>query len=232
MIELPNITLLLVTSVRVKEAVWALKYSSRKIRFNGVKLLTDMDVREPGIETINIRRLDYDGYSRFVVYDLHKYFDTEFVLLIQDDGYVVHPEAWRDDFLAYDYIGAPWALPCDDISYRDRQGNIRRVGNGGFSLRSRKLCRMASDLKLPWGEYYDNCHEDGFICTNNVHIYEAQGCRFAPVEVAAHFSQETVLPEYRDVKPFGFHGKHSRYNRRWLQRIRAMGIRTARKLRG
>jgi len=232
-IDLPDVTLMLVTSVRLKEAVWALKYSSKGIRFHSVKLLTDKDVLEAGIETVKIPRLDYDGYSRFIIYELHKYFETPFVLLIQDDGYVVHPGAWDEDFLRYDYIGAPWPIPePDDVAYRDKDGNIRRVGNGGFSLRSHRLCRLASELDLPWDPYHGNFHEDGFICTKNVGVYEAHGCRIAPVNVAVRFSQETIIPEASGVKPFGFHGKYSRYNRRWGKRVKAGLVRNIKKIRG
>ena len=211
-LELANITLIAVTSVRIKEAIWALKHSSKNIKFNSVKLLTHEDVRDSFVDVIKINKLDYDGYSKFIVYELYKYFITDYVLLIQDDGYVVNPKAWKEDFLKYDYIGAPWGLPQDDFSYRDKDGNIRRVGNGGFSLRSMKLCRLAYDLNLPWEGNYGYYHEDGFICTKNVHIYEENGCRFAPIELAACFSQEKILEEWGSIKPFGFHGKNSKHN--------------------
>ena len=35
-------------------------------------------------------------------------FNTYNAMLIHSDGYVINPSAWRDDFLDYDYIGAPW----------------------------------------------------------------------------------------------------------------------------
>ena len=211
-LNLPQVTLMAVTSVRVKDALWALKYSCRKIRFQGVKLLTHEVIRDPKVEVVGIPKLDYDGYSRFVIYDLYKYFSTSHVLLIQDDGYVVHPESWTDEFLNYDYIGAPWKKPEDDFSCRDKDGNIRRVGNGGFSLRSRKLCGLASELKMEWKPFHGFFHEDGFICANNVHLYEGHGCKIAPLELAVRFSQEADLPEGKGIKPFGFHGKGSRYN--------------------
>ncbi|MGZ9234681.1 MAG: DUF5672 family protein, partial [Anaerolineales bacterium] len=39
------------------------------------------------------------AYSRFVMKDLLRHIETEHVLLIQWDGYVVNPAAWSDDFL-------------------------------------------------------------------------------------------------------------------------------------
>jgi hypothetical protein len=165
-----------------------------------------------GIEVVKVPHMDYDGYSHFMVYELYKYFDTTHALIIQDDGYVVSPSSWRDEFLEYDYIGAPWPIPTDDISYRDPKGNIRRVGNGGFSLRSQKLCRAASDLRLPWTQFHGFFNEDGFICVNRVEDYEAYGCKFASLEVAKYFSHEKPIPEIKGIIPFGFHGKESIYN--------------------
>ena len=63
--------------------------------------------------------MDLEGYSEFVIRELHKYVDTSHCLLVQWDGYVLNPKSWLPQFLDYDYIGAPW------------NGNV--VGNGGFS---------------------------------------------------------------------------------------------------
>ena len=211
MLDLMNVTLLAVTSVRIDEAIWALRRSCKGIQFGGVKLLTHEAVEDPVIQVEKIEHLDYDGYSRFIVYNLHRYFETDFVLLVQDDGYVVNPSSWREEFLEYDYIGAPWAEPRDGFSYTDQTGRVRRVGNGGFSLRSRRLCRLASELEMPWEPFHGYYHEDGFICVNNAHIYEGHGCVIAPLGVARYFSHEAPIPEIAGIIPFGFHGKSSKY---------------------
>ena len=65
---------------------------------------------------------------------LKKYIDTDFCLIIQGDGFVIHPENWTDEFLKYDYIGAPWR----NLAHY----SFIRVGNGGFSLRSKKLLKI------------------------------------------------------------------------------------------
>ena len=56
------------------------------------------------------------------------------------DGFVVHPECWRDEFLNYDYIGSPWPLPKPGTKhcYHDIHGNLCRVGNS-VSIRSKRL---------------------------------------------------------------------------------------------
>jgi hypothetical protein len=40
--------------------------------------------------------------------------DTEFAILVHEDGFIVNPECWSDEFF-YDYIGAPWPIPNDDF---------------------------------------------------------------------------------------------------------------------
>src|ERR1700687_3454326 len=49
---------------------------------------------------------------------------------------LITPAAWREEFLGCDYIGAQWFWHDDAM----------RVGNGGFSLRSRKLLLALQDL--------------------------------------------------------------------------------------
>jgi hypothetical protein len=206
-INLPNITLVAVACVRVKETVKAIEKSCSSINFGSVKLITHEEIRSKFFETIQIHKLDYEQYNKFVVYELHKYIDTEFALIIQDDGFVTGPYQWRDEFLEYDYIGAPWPLPTDTFSYRDPFGNLIRVGNGGFSLRSKKLLSLPTKLNLEWKSYFGFFNEDGFFTCHNRHLFEKEGCVFAPIEVAKYFSHESPIPETYGITPFGFHKK-------------------------
>jgi hypothetical protein len=212
MLELENVTLVAITSVRVERTVKALEFSSRHIKFNSIKLFTNEDVINENIDVVKTDRLGYDDYSKFIVYDLHKHINTPHVLIIQDDGFVVNPDKWNDEFLKYDYIGAPWPYPHDDFSYRDINKNIVRVGNGGFSLRSKKLLSLSSTLNLEWKSYFGFYHEDGFFSCHNRHIFEENGCKFAPLDVAKYFSHEVNVPEIQGIVPFGFHGKNNNYN--------------------
>lgn len=208
MVNLENVTLVLVSSVNIERCIRALRYSSQEIKFNSVKLLTHVDLEISDIQVIKIDKLSsIDEYSKFIVYDLHKYVDTEFVLIIQDDGFVVNPQKWTDDFLKYDYIGAPWPYPNDNFSFRDPFNNIIRVGNGGFSLRSKKLLSLPTILNLEWRPYFGFYNEDGFFVCHNRHHFENEGCVFAPIEVAKYFSHEAEIPETINIEPFGFHGK-------------------------
>lgn len=213
MVNLDNVTLVSVTSVNIERAIKALRYSMRNVSFKDVKLFTDVDVQCDDINVIKIDKLDYINYSRFIVYDLHKHIDTEFVLIIQDDGFIVNPDKWNDIFLKYDYIGAPFPIPpiTDNISYRDPFGNLCRVGNGGFSLRSKKLLELPTKLNLEWKPYFGYYNEDGFFTVHNKHIFEERGCVYAPIDIAANFSIEYNVPEHDGVTTFGFHGKHNKY---------------------
>jgi len=206
-INLPNITLVAVACVRVQETVKAIEKSCSSINFGSVKLITHEEIGSKLFETIQIHKLDYEQYNRFVVYELHKYIDTVFALIIQDDGFVTGPNQWRDEFLEYDYIGAPWPLPIDTFSYRDPFGNLIRVGNGGFSLRSKKLLSLPTKLNLEWKSYFGFFNEDGFFTCHNRHLFEKEGCVFAPIEVAKYFSHESPIPETYGITPFGFHKK-------------------------
>lgn len=213
MLKLDNITLVSVTSVNVDRTVRALKYSAKDIDFADVMLLTDKNVEPSGINVVKIEPLDYIGYSYFIVYELHKYIKTDYVLIIQDDGFVINPDKWNDEFLKYDYIGAPFPIPNpqDNISYRDPFGKLMRVGNGGFSLRSKKLLQLPTKLNLEWKPYFGFYNEDGFFAVHNRHILEANGCVFPTPELAATFSIEHQTPETNNVVSFGFHGKSNKH---------------------
>ena len=131
-------------------------------------------------------------------------FDTDFAMLIHADGFPINSKAWRDDFLDYDYIGAPWPLPTDDYSYRTPAGELVRVGNS-VSLRSKRLLQLPGQLGLGWKSYCGNTNEDGFLCVHNRDILKANGVRFAPLEVAKYFSREHPIPENEGIETFAFH---------------------------
>ena len=214
MLTLKNITLLCMSSVSIDYSVRALLKSSEKINFADIKLIShekpynlDNKIKFCYIDEIN----SLDDYSYKMIYELDKYVTTDYALVIQSDGYVINPDLWRDDFLNYDYIGAPFPLPNDDFSYRDSNNNIFRVGNGGFSLRSKKLIELPNKLKLEWKPFHGYYNEDGFICGMYRNIYENHGIKFAPLDIAKYFSHEIETPETKDIKPFGFHGKFSKH---------------------
>jgi len=167
-------------------AIVALRRSMAQCRFERVQFFTDRPLELPGIEVAVIPDIaSIADYSRFVVKELAARVETDFALLVQYDGYVLNGRRWREEFLDYDYIGAPWS----------RGG----VGNGGFSLRSRKLLQALRDPRIE-----DLVPEDVAICETYRGLLETEyGIRFAPVEVAGRFSFETLPPPGPTL---GFHG--------------------------
>lgn len=194
MLKLPQVTLVAVTGFNYKTAEHkkAIELSCLGIEFGDVKLLQ--------LESIK----DINSWNKAVIYELPKYIETEFCLLIHADGYVINPSVWSKDWLNYDYIGAPWPLPRDDYSYRDINNVIQRVGNS-VSLRSKRLLDVPIKLSLEWKAFNGFTNEDGFICVNYRHRYEELGMKFAPLEVAKYFSKEHEIAENKDIKTFAFH---------------------------
>lgn len=145
-LELPQVTLVAVTSVNVAATVIALERSMAQVAFGAVKLIADHapEALRPGIEWVRIAPLaSASAYSGFVLERLADHVATSHALLAQWDGHVIHADRWRPEFLDHDYIGAAWPQFDDGFD----------VGNGGFSLRSRALmeaCRArASGPRIP-----------------------------------------------------------------------------------
>ena len=218
-LQLPNVTLTAVTSVKIYETIKAMEYSMRGIDFGDVILVTDQKPRHlpAGIRYCHCEKIDsIDKFNHFMVYELAPYIQTDFILLVHYDGFVIHPEKWSDEFLHYDYIGSPWPLPSNDYAYRDSQGNICRVGNS-VSIRSRRLLAYPAEHHLPWVPVDDGFYnEDIFLCCHSKNQMEADGLSFAPLEVAVRFGREHPIPENQGVEPFAFHkwrGENADYPR-------------------
>ena len=157
--------------------------------------------------------MDFLGYSKLIIEDLHKYFETSYCLVIQSDSFVVNSDLWKDEFLKYDYIGAPWSekVKTDSNLILDMKENP--VGNGGFSLRSRKLVEITAKIDFDSLKFPTE-NEDIIVCH---YLYEEmvkKGIRFAPPKLAAQFAMEHEKTNnfygYDVNSVFGFHGKHLR----------------------
>lgn len=189
MIELPNITLVCIDCVNHGQSINAIKKTLERVKPAKTLFITDRSFElQDGIETVIIEPLlSKKKYSEFCLKRLYDYVHTSHCLIIQHDGYVVDENAWDFDFMQYDYIGAPW-------DYKDG----RNVGNGGFSLRSKKLLHQLQD------EFIQPLHpEDDTICRVYRPYLESKGIVFAPEELAHRFSYELHRPRHAT---FGFHG--------------------------
>lgn len=211
-LALPEVTLISATSVGIDNTVAALSISSREIEFGSIKLLASSEpaALPKEMEFVSIPPMTLLGYSRFMLKDLQRYVDTPFCLVVQADGFVINPDLWRGEFFQYDYIGAPWP---EMVKVSSGNWNLlfdkNRVGNGGFSLRSKKLLDLCSSINFD-ALHFPLKSEDVVICH---YLYEqmvVRGIKFAPPEVAALFSMEDPSGLYGQTMDsvFGFHGKH------------------------
>ena len=230
-LQLPNVTLAAMTSVKVNQTIRALQYSMRDIDFGEVVLVTH---RRPlflpkEIKYKHIKKLKtIDHFNYNMVYKMHNYINKDFMLLVHHDGFVVNPDMWRDEFLEYDYIGSPFPPPHTEFAFRDVNGNICRVGNS-VSIRSKRLLEFPEQSNIPWlPSAYGNYNEDCFICCQNKHLFEAAGMKIAPLEIAKYFGHERMIPEIKGIKPFVFHkwdGTNAAYHLidKWCQKMRIFG---------
>ncbi|KAB2844790.1 MAG: tetratricopeptide repeat protein, partial [Burkholderiales bacterium] len=193
MIDLSDCTLVCADTRNHALALRALNISRGACRFARTLFFTDREIAAEGIQVVPIAPLaSAADYSRLLVKELSAHISTAFVLVVQWDGYVLHPEVWDERFRDFDYIGArwPWLPPGNDI------------GNGGFSLRSRKLLDALADPEIS-----DIGVEDVAIGQTYRGLLESRyGLRFPPAELADRFSFETLpLP----AKTFGFHALYN-----------------------
>jgi len=192
--DLPGVTLVCIDTANHALALRALARSCEGMRYAHALFLTDAvpdGMAIPAsIEVVGIAPiLSRDAYSNFVLKQLLPFVHTEHVLLVQWDGYVINPGAWDPAFLDCDYLGAKWYWHSDGM----------RVGNGGFSLRSRRLLAALGDPRIALFEA-----EDTTICRTFRPLLEAEHeIRFGSEALADKFAFEAAYPIGR---PFGFHG--------------------------
>jgi hypothetical protein len=198
-LKLPNVALCAASSIALPQialpqTIRALEISSKYIDFGESLLFSDnfYELSSSEIECRNIQKMrSIMDYSAFILRDLRNHIQTSHVLIIQWDGYVLDPTGWTDEFLDFDYIGAPWPQFKDAFV----------VGNGGFSLRSRRLLDACAHVL---GEGKGGQAEDLLICRDSRLVLERDfGIRFAPQSLADRFSFERTP---RKGHVFGFHG--------------------------
>lgn len=190
MLNLNNVTLLCVETREPELAHWAIDKCLSGTQFAKVVLITNLDrvnkkradieyVQAPPIKTTK-------DYSELLLTGIAQYVEGSHVLIIQWDSFVIHPDLWSDEFLLYDYIGPVWPHHPETP-----------VGNGGFSLRSKRLLDI---IQQPG--FIKKHPEDYCICADNRNFLEQHGMKIAPAYIAEWFAVERTLWH----KAFGFHG--------------------------
>jgi len=160
---------------------------------------------------------------------LHERFDTEYVLCVHGDGFPLRRGI--EPFVGpYDYIGSPWGRPSwyTNLVFPYPQ---YCVGNGGLSVRSKRLCELASACYRRRYKLLPDCYvvvDDVFY--GRVLPRFEPACRrtmvYAPPDVAGRFSFESNIEFYAvgGEMPFGFHsvGGFERVMRDFSGRVDAL----------
>ena len=149
-----------------------------------------IELKNMGIDNFTINE-----YSLFLATNMWFYdnIPTETFLIFQTDTMIFQPHKdLINQFLEYDYVGAPWGHHVVENE---------TVGNGGLSLR--KKSKMLEIIRTT---PYNGLPEDVFFCYQpHVHIHKPS------FELAKQFSTEEIFSE----KSFGCHKpwerRHSRY---------------------
>lgn len=191
--SLNDVTLCCVDTRSPALALAAIAHCHRHLSFASTLLFTDVAACPPAPENVHVlpARIDStEDYSRFMLKSLAPHVHTSHVLVVQWDGFVLDPDAWDPSFLTWDYIGPRW---------HDVPDPVLSVGNGGFSLRSRRLLQALADPSFEATHPEDLC-----ICrTHRARLERDFGIRFAPPEAADRFAFERLPPQ---GPTFGFHG--------------------------
>lgn len=173
------------------------------------------------IQHIPTKPFSYLEYNLFILYALDQYIDTDYALIVQEDGWILNGKAWTDEFFNYDYIGAPIPMYFSDDeehkfydsefwlnNHKPIPEGLIEPQNGGVSLRSKKLLGLPNKLglnyKLPklnicptlpfefkWEN--NNHNEDLFLTVIHRKALIENGIKFCPRELAIKFSVESFF---------------------------------------
>lgn len=197
-LRLPSVTLVCVDGVNANRAIAVLENCKKKCDFGAVKLLTHIPCSyEHKIDIIPLNSLI--EYSIFMLTRIHQYIDTEHLLVVQRDGFILNPQSFKEEWLKND-----WTSPLF-VQYP-------KVGSGGFSLRTKKMMVEIADSVPRWdgtpkqaNEIQDilGYYEDGVCCLSS----RASRFKIATLEQACEFAQGGNRDSrYYQPYPFGFHG--------------------------
>lgn len=202
-LQLPDVTLVVIDTIYHDLAALAVKECLCKAQFGAVQIYTDnsrpfqiaMPFFEASVdnEIVAVPTLTslYDVMS-FLWYRVPERIATSHALIVQWDSGIVNQTLWTDRFLELDYVGAPWGWHGDEYE----------VGNGGFSLRSRRLMQYMANSKQ---RLTAEPPEDDLLCRHYRPDLEREGFRWASNDLALQFSFERTGFSAID-RHFGYHG--------------------------
>jgi len=198
-LKLPDVTLVMVETREHALARMAIEDCLRVAEFGDVLVLTDkpmfFDFMQSYCSQCQIHTVpdwpDKVGWSRAWWFDVPPKLRTSQTLNIQWDSWIWDVSMWRDEFLKYDFIGAPWW-------YKDGKND----GNGGFCLKSTRLARYIAKHRDKYP--CDTPVDDDLLCRKYRPALEDAGFVWAPERVAFDFAFECTRPSATS-RHFGFH---------------------------
>jgi hypothetical protein len=178
---------------------YAIEHSLKHIDPKEVVVISDREIM-PGVTTIIQDPVaNMTEYNTIMLKGVTEHVNTAHSLYVQWDGIANDRTQWTDEFLDYDYIGAIWPW----------EPKNKNVGNGGFSLRSKRLLDACMDEHIQLNKSRNMIAEDAVIGIDHRDFLEnTHGIKFAPSELATQFSFE--LGVHRPS--FGFHGLWNIFN--------------------
>lgn len=207
--QLSSVTLLIADGLNAGRAAKVIEKCKAVCDFGAIKLLTHLPIEsEYRVEIMPLKSIV--AYSIFCLTEMYKHFDTEHVLIVQHDGWIINPDTWTDTWLQYDYVG-PLFIQFDE------------VGSGGFSLRSKRLMRGAAErVQLLSGLTWDGTEEQANIIQSSLGNYEdgvlslqmkKDGYKYPSKAEAGKFCQGgNPNAKYYYSHPFGFHSARQNVN--------------------
>lgn len=196
-LQLPTVTLLAVDCLNTELTIKVLEHCKSLCDFGAVKFLTNIPTEyEHAIKINPLNSLI--AYSIFMLKEVYKYIDTDMLMVVQRDGFILNPESFNFSWLQNDYT-APLFMQMD------------RVGSGGCSLRSKRIMEEISKSLPSWDGTQAGAeemqkslpfYEDGILSlTPFSHRF-----KIATEEEGAAFGQGgNRNPLYFREKPFSFH---------------------------
>ena len=144
------------------------------------------------LQNLNEENLTIEKYTNLLKsVDFWEKIPAEHVLIFQTDGLILQKTDLQE-YLEYDYIGAPWkaGISCCNLIIKQIPSLsklVPMIGNGGMSLRKRSsMIELCKKYSKPYEE--DKLHEDIFFIVNLL----KNNKKLPTIDIAKTFSVEGI----------------------------------------
>jgi|694.fasta_scaffold01993_22 hypothetical protein len=174
-----------------------LTYMSKTIDFAEIVMVSTYKPKVEGVKHIQIEPFTYIEMNKWCLHEFGNYVNSDYGLHFEDDGFPLNPELWDNEFLNYDYVGAP-CRTTDGIQYSEEQ-----IGGGGFTLRSKRLLEYTKTI-----DYDNKTNEDTVITVRKRDEIVSLGMKICPHNIARNFVVQNPLDDNHTIETsFGFHSR-------------------------